>query len=77
MQSMKEKNQTIVPGRVKFRSMKKENKKLIEQMLTAIYAKDKLESIEELVNKTGSDKIDKRRLQDILEDNPDDYFNGE
>ncbi len=77
MQSMKEKNQTIVPGRVEFRSMKKENKKLIEQMLTAIYAKDKLESIEELVNKTGSDKIDKRRLQDILEDNPDDYFNGE
>ncbi len=66
-----------MPGRVKFKSMKKENKKLMEQMLTAIYAKDKLESIEGLVNKTGSDKIDKKKLQDILEDNPDDLFNGE
>ncbi len=66
-----------MPGRVKFKSMKRENEKLIEQMLTAIYAKDKLESIEELIHITSSDQIDKKKLQVILEDNPDDFFNRE
>lgn len=54
--------------------MKRENKELMEQMLTAIYAKDKLESVEELVEKTKVDKIDKKKLQDILNKRDTDIF---
>ena len=49
----------------------------MEQMLTAIYAKDKLEEVLELVDRTKSDKIDKKKLTDILNRQDDDKFGDE
>lgn len=40
--------------------------KLMEQMLIAIHAKDTLETVESLVNRTEADIIDKKALQNIL-----------
>ena len=57
--------------------MKKNNRDLMEQMLTAIYAKDKLEEVLELVDRTKSDKIDKKKLTDILNRQDDDKFGDE
>ena len=46
--------------------MKKENKKLIEEMLTAIYARDKMDAIMQLVEKSDGDYIEKKRLLAII-----------
>lgn len=54
--------------------MKKENKELMEQMLTAIYAKDKLEAVENLVNKTDADSVDKQKLKEILDNTDNGMF---
>jgi len=46
--------------------MKKENKNLIEEMLTAIYARDKMDAIIQLIKKTDGEYIEKALLLDII-----------
>ena len=45
--------------------MKKENRELMEQMLMAIHAKDTLEMLEDLIENSDTDKIDRKMLLDI------------
>ena len=54
--------------------MKKENRELMEQMLMAIHAKDTLEMLEELIEKSDTDKIDRKKLLDIIRRSPDMFF---
>ena len=54
--------------------MKKENMELMEQVLTAIYAKDKLEAVENLVNKIDTDFVDKQKLKEIFDNTGDSIF---
>jgi hypothetical protein len=53
--------------------MKPENTKLIADVMEAVYAKDKLEEIERLVENTKSDAVSKQKLKDIINraDDPD------
>lgn len=60
--------------RIKIDIMKKENRELIEQMLMAIHAKDTLEMLEELIENSDTDKIDRRKLLDIIRRSPDMFF---
>jgi len=46
--------------------MKKENKNLIGEMLTAIYARDKMDAIIQLIKKTDGEYIEKALLLDII-----------
>lgn len=54
-------------------AMKPENTKLIADVMEAVYAKDKLEEIERLVENTKSDAVSKQKLKDIINraDDPD------
>ena len=54
--------------------MKKENRELMEQMLMAIHAKDTLEMLEELIENSDTDKIDRKKLLDIIRRSPDMFF---
>ena len=54
--------------------MKKENMELMEQMLMAIHAKDTLEMLEELIENSDTDKIDRKKLLDIIRRSPDMFF---
>lgn len=60
--------------RIKIDIMKKENRELMEQMLMAIHAKDTLEMLEELIENSDTDKIDRRKLLDIIRRSPDMFF---
>ena len=42
--------------------MKKENRELMEQMLMAIHAKDTLEMLEELIENSDTERIDRKKL---------------
>ena len=57
--------------------MKKENKELMEQMLMAIHAKDTLEMLEDLIENSDTDKIDRKMLLDIIRKSPDTFFEEE
>jgi len=48
------------------KTMKKENKKLMEEMLTAIYARDKMDAIVQLVEKSDGEYIEKAQLLAII-----------
>ena len=52
--------------------MKKGNKELAAEILAAIYAKDKLEEIERLVEKADGEAIKKADILRILEENETD-----
>jgi uncharacterized protein YfkK (UPF0435 family) len=54
--------------------MKMENRELMEQMLMAIHAKDTLEMLEELIENSDTDKIDRKKLLDIIRSSPDMFF---
>ena len=54
--------------------MKKENRELMEQMLMAIHAKDTLEMLEEMIGNSDTDKIDRKKLLDIIRRDPDMFF---
>jgi len=54
--------------------MKKGNRELMEQMLMAIHAKDTLEMLEELIENSDTDKIDRKALLDIIRKSPDMFF---
>ena len=54
--------------------MKKENRELMEQMLMAIHAKDTLEMLEDLIENSDTDKIDRKKLLDIIRRSPDMFF---
>ena len=60
--------------RIKSDIMKKENRELMEQMLMAIHAKDTLEMLEELIENSDSDRIDRKKLLDIIRRDPDMFF---
>ena len=60
--------------RIKIDIMKMENRKLMEQMLMAIHAKDTLEMLEELIENSDTDKIDRKKLLDIIRRSPDMFF---
>ena len=60
--------------RIKSDIMKKENRELMEQMLMAIHAKDTLEMLEELIENSDTDKIDRKKLLDIIRRDPDMFF---
>ena len=60
--------------RVKTDIMKKENRELMEQMLMAIHAKDTLEMLEELIENSDTDRIDRKKLLDIIRRDPDMFF---
>ena len=60
--------------RVKTDIMKKENRELMEQMLMAIHAKDTLEMLEELIENSNTDRIDRKKLLDIIRRDPDMFF---
>ena len=60
--------------RIKIDSMKMENRELMEQMLMAIHAKDTLEMLEELIENSDTDKIDRKKLLDIIRRSPDMFF---
>lgn len=60
--------------RVKTDIMKKENRELMEQMLMAIHAKDTLEMLEELIENSDMDRIDRKKLLDIIRRDPDMFF---
>lgn len=60
--------------RIKIDIMKKENRELMEQMLMAIHAKDTLEMLEELIENSDTDKIDRKKLLDIIRRSPDMFF---
>jgi len=53
--------------------MKKENKKLMEEMLTAIYARDKMDAIVQLVEKSDGDYIEKTQLLAIITQQDTDF----
>ena len=57
--------------------MKKENRELMEQMLMAIHAKDTLEILEDLIENSDTDKIDRKMLLDIIRKSPDTFFEEE
>ena len=57
--------------------MKKGNKELAAEILAAIYAKDKLEEIERLVEKTDGEVIEKADILRILEENETDGLTAE
>ena len=57
--------------RVKTDIMKKENRELMEQMLMAIHAKDTLEMLEEMIENSDTDRIDRKKLLDIIRRDPD------
>jgi len=57
--------------------MKKENSELMEQMLMAIHAKDTLEMLEDLIENSDTDKIDRKMLLDIIRKSPDTFFEEE
>ena len=57
--------------------MKKENRELMEQMLMAIHAKDTLEMLEDLIENSDTDKIDRKMLLDIIRESPDTFFEEE
>lgn len=57
--------------------MKKENRELMEQMLMAIHAKDTLEMLEDLIENSDTDKIDRKVLLDIIRKSPDTFFEEE
>ena len=57
--------------RVKTDIMKKENRELMEQMLMAIHAKDTLEMLEEMIGNSDTDRIDRKKLLDIIRRDPD------
>ena len=63
--------------RVKTDIMKKENRELMEQMLMAIHAKDTLEMLEDLIENSDTDKIDRKMLLDIIRKSPDTFFEEE
>ena len=54
--------------------MKKENRELMEQMLMAIQAKDTLEMLEELIENSDTERIDRKKLLDIIRRSPDMFF---
>ena len=54
--------------------MKKENRELMEQMLMAIHAKDTLEMLEELSENSDTERIDRKKLLDIIRRSPDMFF---
>lgn len=54
--------------------MKKENRELMEQMLMAIHAKDTLEMLEEMIENSDTDRIDRKKLLDIIRRSPDMFF---
>ena len=54
--------------------MKKENRELMEQMLMAIHAKDTLEMLEELFENSDTERIDRKKLLDIIRRSPDMFF---
>ena len=54
--------------------MKKENRELMEQMLMAIHAKDTLEMLEEMIENSDTDRIDRKKLLDIIRRDPDMFF---
>ena len=60
--------------RIKSDIMKKENRELMEQMLMAIHAKDTLEMLEELIENSNTDRIDRKKLLDIIRRSPDMFF---
>ena len=60
--------------RVKTDIMKKENRELMEQMLMAIHAKDTLEMLEEMIENSDTDRIDRKKLLDIIRRDPDMFF---
>jgi hypothetical protein len=60
--------------RIKNDIMKKENRELMEQMLMAIHAKDTLEMLEELIENSDTDRIDRKKLLDIIRRDPDMFF---
>jgi len=55
------------------KTMKKENKKLMEEMLTAIYARDKMDAIVQLVEKSDGDYIEKTQLLAIITQQDTDF----
>jgi len=57
--------------------MKKENRELMEQMLMAIHAKDTLEMLEDLIENSDTDKLDRKMLLDIIRKSPDTFFEEE
>ena len=60
--------------RIKIDIMKMENRELMEQMLMAIHAKDTLEMLEERIENSDTDKIDRKKLLDIIRRSPDMFF---
>ena len=60
--------------RIKSDIMKKENRELMEQMLMAIHAKDTLEMLEEMIENSDTDRIDRKKLLDIIRRDPDTFF---
>ena len=60
--------------RIKIDIIKMENRELMEQMLMAIHAKDTLEMLEELIENSDTDKIDRKKLLDIIRRSPDMFF---
>jgi len=57
--------------------MKKGNKELAAEILAAIYAKDKLEEIERLVEKTDGETIEKADILRILKEGEADGLTAE
>ena len=60
--------------RIKSDIMKKENREFMEQMLMAIHAKDTLEMLEELIENSDTERIDRKKLLDIIRRSPDMFF---
>ena len=60
--------------RIKIDIMKMENRELMEQMLMAIHAKDTLEMLEEMIENSDTDRIDRKKLLDIIRRDPDMFF---
>ena len=60
--------------RIKIDIMKMENRELMEQMLMAIHAKDTLEMLEEMIENSDTDRIDRKKLLDIIRRSPDMFF---
>ena len=46
----------------------------MEQMLMAIHAKDTLEMLEEMIENSDTDRIDRKKLLDIIRRDPDMFF---
>ena len=57
--------------------MKKENRELMEQMLMAIHAKDTLEMLEELIENSDTERIDRKKLLSKMIDKKETYFTHE